>query len=270
MILENIRAEILRRIHAAEVEHGVRVLLAVESGSRAWGFESPNSDYDVRFIYCHPTNHYLSICLEEQRDVIEYPITDEIDMNGWDIRKALRLFWKSNPVFLEWIQSPITYLQFGQFVDRVCTLAPTVFSLERSFHHYKSMATANYRETLRGDLVPIKKYFYVLRPLLAVRWLERYGTVVPIEFQKLLPLIEDKPDLKNDVNRLLFRKRQTPELGREPPVLSINGFIESELKRLESFSPPKHHQASVLPKLDEVFQLCLSEAWVSNLTPKKE
>lgn len=259
MILENIRAEILRRIHAAEVEHGVRVLLAVESGSRAWGFESQNSDYDVRFIYCHPTNYYLSIGLEEQRDVIEYPITDEIDMNGWDIRKALRLFWKSNPVFLEWIQSPIIYIQSGHFSSRVQALVPSVFSLERSFHHYRNMAMTNYRETLRGDLVPIKKYFYVLRPLLAVRWLERYGTAVPIEFQKLLHLIETNPDLKNDINNLLLRKRQVPEIGLEPPVLSINEFIESELKRLESFSHPKHPRGEVLPALDEVFRMTLAE-----------
>jgi predicted nucleotidyltransferase len=259
MILENVRAEILRRIHAAEDQHGVRVLLAVESGSRAWGFESKNSDYDVRFIYCHPTNYYLSIGLEEQRDVIEYPITDNIDLNGWDLRKALRLFWKSNPVFLEWVQSPIVYLESGQFSTRVQALVPFVFSLERSFQHYRSMALANYRETLRGDLVPIKKYFYVLRPLLAVRWLERYGTAVPIEFQKLLHLIEANHDLINDINKLLLRKRQAPELGLEPPVLSINEFIDSELKRLESFPTPKYPRGEVLPALDEVFRMTLTE-----------
>jgi RNA repair pathway DNA polymerase beta family len=97
MIPEDIRTEILRRMHNAEKEHGVRILLAVESGSRAWGFESPNSDFDARFIYVHPRDWYLSVGLEEQPDVIEYPIVDDIDLNGWDLRKALRLFWKSNP-----------------------------------------------------------------------------------------------------------------------------------------------------------------------------
>ena len=109
MIPDNVRAEILTRMHNAEKEHGVRILLAVESGSRAWGFESPNSDFDARFIYVHPRDWYLSVGLEEQRDVIEYPIVDDIDLNGWDLRKALRLFWKSNPAFVEWIQSPIVY-----------------------------------------------------------------------------------------------------------------------------------------------------------------
>ena len=99
MIPDNVRVEILHRMHKAEKEHGVRILLAVESGSRAWGFESPNSDFDARFIYVHPRDWYLSVGLEEQRDVIEYPIVDDIDLNGWDLRKALRLFWKSQPRF---------------------------------------------------------------------------------------------------------------------------------------------------------------------------
>ncbi len=261
MILENIRAEIIRRIQAAEAQHGVRVLLAVESGSRAWGFESPNSDYDVRFIYCHPWDYYVSIGLEEQRDVIEYPIVDEIDMNGWDIRKALRLFWRSNPVFVEWTQSPIVYLQSGGFADRVRAIIPKIFSCETSVHHYRSMAKTNYRESLRSDLVPLKKYFYVLRPLLAVRWLERFGTPASIEFHKLLPLIEDKPTLVADINALLERKRQSPELGLEPRIQTINAFIEGELERLESFIPPKTSRGKAMSTLDEVFQLTLREAW---------
>lgn len=115
MIPDDIRREILQRLHTAEVEHGVRVLMAIESGSRAWGFASPNSDYDVRFIYVHPAHWYQAVDLEERRDVIEYPIVDDIDLNGWDLRKALRLYWKSNPALVEWLQSPITYMEHGGF-----------------------------------------------------------------------------------------------------------------------------------------------------------
>jgi uncharacterized protein len=184
MIPDNVRAEILTRMHKAEKEHGVRILLAVESGSRAWGFESPNSDFDARFIYVHPRDWYLSVGLEEHRDVIEYPIVDDIDLNGWDLRKALRLFWKSNPAFVEWIQSPIVYAQNGSFAELARSLLSSVYSCESGVHHYRSMAKTNFRGYLKADLVPLKKYFYVLRPLLAVRWLERYGTAAPIEFQK--------------------------------------------------------------------------------------
>lgn len=115
VIAPEVHSEIMRRIKAAEQEHNVKVLYAVESGSRAWGFASPNSDYDVRFIYAHPKDYYLTIDIEDKRDVIEYPIVDEIDINGWDIRKALKLFWKSNPAFIEWLQSPIVYLDDGFF-----------------------------------------------------------------------------------------------------------------------------------------------------------
>lgn len=159
-----VRAEILRRMHAAQEEHGVRILLAVESGSRAWGFESSSSDFDARFIYVHPQDWYLSVGLEEQRDVIEYPIVEDIDLNGWDLRKALRLFWKFNPAFVEWIQSPIIYAEHSAFAAQVRALLPTIYSCESGIHHYRSMAKTNFRGYLKGDLVPLKKYFYVLRP----------------------------------------------------------------------------------------------------------
>ena len=216
MIPTQIRADIIRRLRAAEVEHNVRTLLAVESGSRAWGFASPDSDYDVRFIYLHPSDWYLSVGLEDKRDVIEYPIVDDIDLNGWDLRKALRLFWRSNPAFIEWIQSPIIYDQQLSFVQQICALIPKIYSLESGVHHYRNMAKTNFREYLKADLVPLKKYFYVLRPLLAIRWLERYQAAAPIEFEKLLEVIDDRTALRADIQALLQSKRETPELGLHP------------------------------------------------------
>lgn len=234
MIPAPVHSEILTRIERAEREHGVRVLLVVESGSRAWGFESPNSDYDARFIYANTSDWYLSVNLEDKRDVIEYPITDEIDLNGWDVRKALRLFARSNPAIVEWIQSPIVYLERGNFAAEVRRLLPSAYSCLRGVHHYRSMARTNYRGYLKADLVPLKKYFYVLRPLLTVRWLERYGRPAPIEFEKLLHLIDDQRTLLGDIQSLLERKRAAPEMGLAPPVHTIHAFIEQELDRLET------------------------------------
>lgn len=233
MIAETVRSAIVSRIHEAEREHGVRVLLAVESGSRAWGFESPNSDYDARFIYAHPPDWYLSVDLEDRRDVIEYPIVDDIDLNGWDIRKALGLFARSNPAFVEWIQSPIVYLERGRFAASVRQLLPSVYSCQSGVHHYRSMAKRNYRSHLRADLVPLKKYLYVLRPLLAVRWLERYGIPAPMEFDKLLHLVEGEHGLLAAIHRLVEKKRASPEMGLATPVPEIHEFIEQELGRLE-------------------------------------
>jgi len=256
-----VRSEILHRIEAAEREHDVRVLLAVESGSRAWGFASPNSDYDARFIYVHRQNWYLSVALEEQRDVIEYPIVDDIDLNGWDLRKALRLFWKSNPAFVEWIQSPIVYVQVGGFAAAARDLLPSVYSVTSGAHHYHSTAKT-FRGYLTAETVPLKKYFYVLRPLLAARWLERYGTAAPIEFARLLPIIESAPGLVADIEGLLERKKGAPEMGVGPRVPSINEFIDAELRRLEERPRASAARGHVLPVLDHLFRRTVQEAWV--------
>lgn len=261
MIPSDVRAEILRRMRAAEEEHDVRILLAVESGSRAWGFASPNSDFDARFIYVHRRDWYLSVSLEEQRDVIEYPIVDDIDLNGWDLRKALRLFAKSNPAFVEWIQSPIVYAETGPFAAQVRALVAAMYSCEHGIYHYRSMAKTNYRGYLKGDLVPLKKYFYVLRPLLSVRWLERYGTAAPIEFSRLLHLVEDDTALIEAIADLRIRKQAAPELGLAPPVSIINAFVEAELARLEATTPVPTPRAATAPLLNTVFRDSLTAAW---------
>jgi len=253
MIEPEIRKEIMRRLAIAEQEHGVKVLLAVESGSRAWGFASPNSDYDVRFVYARPREWYLSIDLEKKRDIIEYDITDDIDLNGWDVRKALQLFRSSNPAFVEWINSPITYMDNGGFAQTCRSLLSSTYSSERGIYHYRSMAKTNYREYLKGDLVPLKKYFYVLRPLLAVRWLKRYGQAAPIEFHKLLPLLDDA-EILADIHSLLERKKVAQEKQLGPPIKSLNRFIESELERLESFTPNAHLGTAGVEALNDLFR----------------
>ncbi len=259
MIPAGILAEIMRRLARAEQEEGVRIVLAIESGSRAWGFASPDSDFDVRFIYVREPDSYLAIDLEEQRDVIEYPITDDIDLNGWDIRKALRLFWKSNPTFIEWIQSPIVYIEAGGFAQGARRVLSSLHSSERGIHHYRSMAKTNYRGYLRAEMVPLKKYFYVLRPLLAVRWIERYDTAPPIEFSKLLHLIDDRSELLADVHALLQKKSTALERGLSEPIGSINAFVEAESERLEGAVPRDSTEPLSVAQLNELFHVTLRE-----------
>lgn len=256
------RAEILQRLQEAEREHDVKVLMAVESGSRAWGFASPNSDYDGRFIYIHRPEWYLSVGLEEQRDVIEYPIVDDMDVNGWDVRKALRLFWKSNPAFVEWLYSPIMYRCDDWFVDQVRGLVPQVYSIQSGFYHYRSTAKSNFRGYLQTDLVPLKKYFYVLRPLLAVKWLERFERVAPIEFEKLLVVVQENVELMAAIYQLLDLKRQSPEMGLAPLVPVIHAFIEAELSRLAHIAPDRFERsANVEFLLSRLFRETLKRAW---------
>lgn len=264
MIPEDIRTEILQRLHKAEAEHSIRILFAIESGSRAWGFASPNSDYDVRFIYMREPQWYQAVDLEERRDVVEYPIVDDIDLNGWDVRKALRLFWKSNPAFVEWIQSPITYIDRSLFREAALALLPEIYSPEKGIHHYRSMARTNYRGYLRQPVVRLKKYFYVLRPLLAARWIANTGSAPPIEFEKLLTLIEQEPAVLAEVHKLLEQKRGAPELGLAPAVPPLNAFIEAQLEGAPVEAPQKSRSPRVINQLNELFHRVLGEHSANN------
>ncbi len=259
MIPEQVRSDIMRRLRHAEAEHGICILFAIESGSRAWGFASPNSDYDVRFIYMHEPEWYQAVDLEERRDVIEYPIVDDIDLNGWDVRKALRLFWKSNPTFVEWLQSPITYMEQSLFRQAALALLPEIYSPEKGIHHYRSMAKTNYRGYLRQPSVPLKKYFYALRPLLAARWIAKTGAAAPIEFEKLLSLIEQEPTVLSEVSALLEKKRSTPELGLAAAVPLLNAFIERELDENILDMPQKSQHQNSVDLLNDLFHRVLEE-----------
>lgn len=257
LIPDTIRNEILHRIERAEQEHGVSVLLAVESGSRAWGFASADSDYDVRFVYIHPRDWYLSIGSIDERDVIEYPIVDEIDINGWDVRKASRLLRNSNPTIVEWVHSPIVYVERGSFVSRVRRALPEVYSPARGIHHYRSMATREGRKWLESELGSSKKCCYVLRALLSVQWLERHGEPAPIEFEKLLREVDDRA-LVDDIRELLAIKRAAAESDVAPHSATIRAFIERELERLESLAPAPEVGNEVAAELDGIFRACLA------------
>ena len=229
-VRSDIREEILRRLHRAEIEHDVRILYACESGSRAWNFASPDSDYDVRFLYVREADWYLSFDVERRRDVIEYPIVDEIDCNGWDLRKALYLFTRTNGALLEWLRSPITYIERGTTAQRLRELAPRAFDGKALCYHYSHMARGNAREYLFDDQVRLKKYFYVLRPLLAIRYIEAGRGIPPVAFDELVAAVAPQ-NLRSAIDELLALKRSTGELGLGDPVPVIGKFIEDELER---------------------------------------
>ncbi len=231
MMSVNKRQEIGLRLEAIERQEEVRILYACESGSRAWGFPSADSDYDVRFIYAHPPEWYLSI--QERRDVIERPLENLIDESGWDIRKALNLLRKSNPPLLEWIQSPIVYRADAAFLDALKSVMVAYYSPRQCMHHYLHMAQGNIREYLKGERVWVKKYFYVLRPLLACRWIEAGLGVVPIKFDRLIDGVELGPELRAAIQRLLTDKLVGREMDDGPRVPIFHEFFDGELVRLE-------------------------------------
>jgi predicted nucleotidyltransferase len=233
-------ADELRRI---ERQYGVQVLYACESGSRAWGFASRDSDYDVRFLYVQSRDWYRSI--EDQRDVIEEPIHAGLDLSGWELRKALRLLRKSNPPLLEWLKSPVVYQQDERFIPEFRALAVEYYSPARCFQHYLHMASGNVREYLKGDMVWLKKYLYVLRPLLACRWIERQRGEVPMRFDDLVRGVVEEPDVRQGIAQLLVQKRAGEELDRAPKIESLSRFIAAELPRLESLRLPDEDGADV-------------------------
>jgi len=251
--------QIQRELAALEREERVAILLAVESGSRAWGFPSQDSDYDVRFIYCHRPEVYLSIV--DHRDVIERPLHDEIDLCGWDIRKALRLFRKSNPPLLEWLQCPIVYHKRSTLCERLMQLLPETYSPKASFHHYLHMAEGNYREYLRGDTVWLKKYFYVLRPILAMKWIEQGHGPVSIEFRAMLDRVLPEGEVRAVIDQLLQEKLQGNELSMGPRIDTISSFVEFELPRLASLSGAQEAHVASIEVLDGLFRSTLAEVW---------
>ena len=238
MIDEAIRTQIVERLDAIEREYDVRILYACESGSRVWGFPSLNSDYDVRFIYARPRDWYFSINVEDKRDVIERPINDLLDINGWDVRKALRLLRKSNPPLLEWLASPIVYREDHTFTDGIRAAIPASYSPVASFYHYLNMARNNDRTHLKGDVVRAKKYFYVLRPLLAVLWIEQDLGMVPIEFATLVERCVPDSALRAAIDDLVERKRGGEELADVPRIDVISDFIDEQMERLATKTMP--------------------------------
>ena len=233
--MNSIAAEIFAQIQEClaqiEREHNVRILYACESGSRAWGFESKDSDYDVRFIYVRPRDWYLSIDVERKRDVIEVPISDDLDISGWDVRKTLQLFYKSNPPLNEWLVSPIVYKESGDFATELRAMAPGSYNPIAAHYHYLRMADNNFRSYLKGEIVRRKKYLYVLRPLLAVNWIESGKGVVPIEFDQLVSGTVSDSALLDEIGQLLTLKRNGMESDEGPRFEVIHQFIESEMKR---------------------------------------
>jgi len=262
-INDSVRAEVLRRLAAAEQEHDVRILYAVESGSRAWGFASPDSDYDVRFMYAHKPSWYLSFDIERRRDVIEYPIVDDYDCGGWDVRKVLYLFTRTNGALFEWLNSPINYIERGTFAQRLRDLAPKEFNDTALCYHYSHMARGNAREYLFKEKAKLKKYFYVLRPLLAIRYIEKGLGIPPVEFQKLVDSVAPE-EIRPGIAHLLVEKARTSELGYGEPIPEINEFIGSELERHgDNFKgqgrPDLLTKSELRDELNDIFRSAVSE-----------
>ena len=258
--MRDIQNEIQENLEAIKQKYKVKILLAVESGSRAWGFASPDSDYDVRFIYLHRPEEYLRI--DAIKDVIEWQLDEVLDINGWDLRKALLAFGKGNPNVMEWANSPVIYRKSGEW-DALKETALHYFSEKAAVCHYYGIANAALHGSLTGELIRYKKYFYALRPLLCCRWIEHYHSVPPMEFEKLLALFAEPDDVLTQelhaaILELLAKKAETEEKDLNPQIPAIISFIRDECARQKQLSQalPDDHRRDYT-ELNEAFRRLL-------------
>jgi predicted nucleotidyltransferase len=234
-----VKEKILGALEHIERTQNVRILFAAEAGSRAWGFESPDSDWDVRFVYVRDFNWYLTIT--EGRDVLDNyhsmvagtEFDDPLlDITGWDLKKTFKMLRKSNPQLLEWLSSPSIYIdRAATDLRNAATRALHLYPLQA---HYHGMAKGNFREYLQGPEVRYKKYLYVIRPLMAATWIRTFKTMPPVEFDAIVRGVlntYDNPDeLNASVQKLLAVKRKSNEVDAAPADPVLHAWIEQQLK----------------------------------------
>lgn len=254
--MRDIQKEICEKLNEIEEKEGVRILHAVESGSRAWGFASPDSDYDVRFVYIRPKDDYLRI--DEPRDVIEWQLDDVLDINGWDLKKALLQFAKGNATLFEWCGSPIVYRTTEEW-EIIRGAANQYFSEKAAIYHYYGTANNTLHTYLMKETVRYKKYFYALRPLLAALYIERRHAAPPVLFHDLLSL-EMPDELRQAIDELLIIKKATTESEENPHIPAILAFIRSETARQKEIAArmPDDRNRD-FSSLNEVFRSVLNK-----------
>lgn len=245
------KSTILRQLDHIEKEHGVSILLACESGSRAWGFPSADSDYDVRFIYAHDRDWYLSVF--DKRDVIERPIDKVLDISGWDLRKALRLLRNSNAPLLEWLSSPIRYQCRKGPVADIAALAEKSFLPASCCHHYLSMAKNSMAKSTAGGAIRAKTYLYALRPVLCCEWIIEHGAQPPVRMADLISAIPMDRRVKERILHLIELKKDRSEAFCVERSHLIDAYLEQRVAEIETHmpeNPPKPPSAA----FDAVFR----------------
>ena len=230
--MKDMKKEISDRLEEIEKKENVKIIYAVESGSRAWGVESPDSDYDVRFVYVRKKEDYLKI--NEMRDVIEWQLDEVLDINGWDLKKTLVQFHKGNATLFEWANSPVVYRTTTEW-EEIYKSCKQFFSVKTSLYHYYGTANSTFRQYLQGDEVKYKKYIYALRPILACKYIENNHTVPPVKFSDLLKQNLPK-ELSEEIKEMLAIKLKSDEKDMNPKMPVIQKYIEDEIVRYEQIS----------------------------------
>lgn len=245
-------------IDRIEETNGVIVLLACEAGSRAWGFPSPDSDYDIRIIYKHEKDWYLR--LTEDKDTIEMMFdNNNTDISGWDLRKSLRLLRKSNPPLLEWIQSPIIYKADSKFLTGINSIAECAYSRIATIHHYLSMARNCMAEIENMRNFKLKKFFYALRASVACKWILERDTIPPVIFPEMVEKLEIKDHLKKRIYELITLKSSSSESYLHHSEPELTAFVFECLDRAQSEAGNLPSSKGNMKELDSFFSKTLTD-----------
>lgn len=246
----HVHEAILAALAAIEAEAGMRVLFAVEAGSRAWGFPSPDSDYDVRFVYVHPPDWYLRVLPGE--DHLARMLPGDLDLAGWELRKTLQLFAQSNAVLFEQLGSELVYRQRGELRERLLALLPAFFNPIAVGHHYLGLARRMHAGHLGGERVNLKKLFYVLRPLAACRWIERHDSMPPTGFDAVLRGIDLTPQQRSWIDELAAQKAAAGEGDAVPLPAPVRAWIDGWLQHAAAQVPGLPRRSGDVQQLDRL------------------
>ncbi len=261
-VSQAMREDIETALSAIEAEEGVRILFAIESGSRAWGFHSPDSDYDVRFVYARPRAWFYK--LGKKRDVIECPIDDVLDLSGWELSKALELAPGSNAVIAEWLQSPIRYRALPEVVERLSEFAEAALDRKSVTWHYLSLLRRQEARVRDPEgALRVKRWFYMLRPALALRWLRLNDKAMPpMDLAQLRAGTNLDPDQQQAIDALLVLKLAAKEKATMPDVNPrLDDLITGERHLAEAWvSEAPRHETRALWQAASLLHLELSEA----------
>lgn len=248
------RTRIIQTLKEVAERYNIELLYACESGSRAWGFPSPDSDYDVRFIYRRKADDYLSVL--PVPDQMSFPITDELDLYGWDLKKVLQLLYKSNCTPFEWLQSPVIYLEKTGFRENLMKLFPEYFAPRTQLFHYLGIAKGA-MDTMTDRQIKIKKLFYVLRPVLAAKWIAEKMHYPPMN---IAPLLEVAPATIRLKTEQLIKEKETSNEGQLiQPDGELLAFIEENFSNLTGFASTLDKSQFDVKNLDKFFRSCIRE-----------
>jgi len=227
-----------------EQEYNVKILLAVESGSRAWGLESPKSDWDVRLIYVHQPEWYSRV--EEPHDVIEHYYEDGVDLIGWELRKALALFIGCNPSFMEWLNSPRVYYVNEDFAKRIHEVEKDFFNPIKMMYYYNQIYNKYNERYLQHEGYHMKYFLYYLRGILACKWIEKYNSLPPMPFNELVDATVDDYEIKAKIHELIRIKKS----GKEHDMLVVDNILVEYARKWADYY--NERVGSLRPEQDNV------------------